>query len=114
MKLILRNQVHTGLQPACTWYKNQCIYCSIYRNLSTDAVRNAKFVFEGNLSSQAKINSNLFWKYVRSCTKVKSNVGILECNDGSTTETDYEIAKCLEYIFKPGASRPQAGACLVS
>ena len=70
-----------------------------YRNLSTDAVGNAKFVFERNLSSQVKTNSNLFWKYVRSCTKVKSNVGILEHSDGSTTESDYEAANVLNTFF---------------
>ena len=71
----------------------------MYRNLSTDAVRNAKFVLERNLSSQVKTNSNLFWKHARNCTKVKSNVGILERNDGSTTETDYEAANVLNTFF---------------
>ena len=72
---------------------------NMHRNLSTNAVTSAKFVFERNLPSQAKTNSNLFWKYVRSCTKVKSNVGILKRNDGLTTETDYEADNVLNTFF---------------
>ena len=37
--------------------------------------------------------SNLFWKHVRSCRKVKIIVGIIKRDDGSTTETHYEAAK---------------------
>ena len=33
--------------------------------------------------------------YDRSCTKVRSNVGTLERDDGSFTETDYEAANVL-------------------
>ena len=49
-----------------------------YRNLSTTAVRHAKYTFEKNLASKVKSDGNLFWKYVRSCTKVQSSVGAME------------------------------------
>ena len=70
-----------------------------YRNLSTIAVRDAKYTFERNLASKVKSDCNLFWKYVRSCTKVQSNVGIMERDDGSPTETDYEAANVLNTFF---------------
>ena len=61
-----------------------------FKMLPTALVRDAKYMFENNLASKVKSNSNIFWKYVRSCTKVQSNVSILECDDGLFTETDYE------------------------
>ena len=66
-----------------------------FRNLSTTAVRDAKYMFEKKLASEVKSNSNLFWKYVRSHTKIRSNVGILEHDDRSFTVTDYEAANVL-------------------
>ena len=68
------------------------------RNFTT-AVRDAKYIFEKNLASKVKSDCNIFWKYVRSCTKVQSNVGILERDDGSFTETDYEAANVLNSFF---------------
>ena len=56
-------------------------------------------MFEKNLASKVKCDCNIIWKYVRSCTKVRSNVGILEHDDGSFTETDYEAANVLNSFF---------------
>ena len=70
-----------------------------YRNLSTTAVRHAKYTFEKNLASKVKSDCNLFWKYVRSCTKVQSSVGAMERDDGILTETDYETANVLNSYF---------------
>ena len=70
-----------------------------YRNLSTTAVRHAKYTFEKNLASKVKSDCNLFWKYVRSCTKVQSSVGAMERGDGILTETDYETANVLNSYF---------------
>ena len=56
-------------------------------------------MFEKNLASKVKSDCNIFCKYVRSCTKVRSNVGILERDDGSFTETDYEAANVLNSFF---------------
>ena len=63
------------------------------------AVRDAKYMFEKKLASEVKSNSNLFWKYVRSHTKIRSNVGILKRDDGSFTVTDYEAANVLNTFF---------------
>ena len=66
-----------------------------YRNLYATAVRDAKYMFERNLASRVKSNCSLFWKYGRNYAKVRSNIGTLECDDGSPTETDYEAANVL-------------------
>ena len=71
----------------------------MFRNLSTIAVRDAKYTFKRNLASKVKSDCNIFWKYVRSCTKVQSNFGILERNGGLFTETDYEAANVLNTFF---------------
>lgn len=75
-----------------------------FRNLSATTGRDAKNMFERNLAFKVKSNCNLFWNYVRSCTKVSSDVGVLECGDGSLTETDYEVVNVLN-TFLPACSQ---------
>ena len=64
-----------------------------YRNNAIAAVRKAKSTFQTNLANNVKHklhNPSLFWKYVRGCTRVHHDVGILLQDDGSFTHSGYE------------------------
>ena len=70
-----------------------------YRNNATAAERKAKSTFQTNLANNVKHNPSLFWKYVRDCTRVHHDVGILLQDDGSFTHSDYESAYILNKFF---------------
>ena len=44
-------------------------------------------------------NPSLFWKYIRGCTRVHHDVGILLQDDGSFTHSGYESANTLNKFF---------------
>ena len=65
------------------------------RNKVTAAVKYAKSTFETNLARNIQHNPNLFWKYVRSNTKVRDDVDKLVKRDGTLTCSDRDVANCL-------------------
>ena len=58
-----------------------------YGNAATAALRKAKSTFEINFANNVKHNASLFWKYVRDCTRVHHDVGILLQDYGSFTHS---------------------------
>ena len=56
------------------------------------SIRKAKSSFETSLASNVKKNPSLFWKYVRSNSKVWNDVLAITKDDGCTTSSDYETA----------------------
>ena len=57
-------------------------------NACYKAVKYAKSTFETNLARNIQHNPNLFWKYVRSNTKVRDDVDKLVKRDGTLTCSD--------------------------
>ena len=69
------------------------------RNAAIISIRKAKSSFETNLASHVKNSSSLFWKYVRSNSKVQNDVLAITKDDGSTTSSDYKTANSLNSFF---------------
>ena len=69
------------------------------RNNATAAVKHAKSTFETKLARDIQHNPNLFWKYVRSNTKVRVDVDKLLKDDGTLTCSDHEVANHLNDFF---------------
>ena len=67
----------------------------IARNMVTAKLRQAQYEYEKNLAAKIKTDNKLFWKYVSSKTKTKTNVGSLKKPDRSLTATDQETANVL-------------------
>ena len=99
MKAVKQKRKTLMKYKATKWMSDFVTYTKC-RNLSTAAVRDANYMFEKNLASKVKSDYNRLWKYVRSCTKVRSNVGLLERDDGSFTETDYEAPNVLNSFLQ--------------
>ena len=68
------------------------------RNTATNEVRKAKKRFEHKLAKECTINPKAFWKYIKSKTVSKENIGILQYN-GITAESDIEKAELLNSFF---------------
>ena len=68
------------------------------RNAATTEVRAAKKYFEQRIAKESKDNPKAFWKYVKSKTVCKTNVGNLKYN-GKMAETDMEKAEMLNLFF---------------
>ena len=68
------------------------------RNAVTTEVRAAKKYFEQRIAKESKDNPKAFWKYVKSKTVCKTNVGNLKYN-GKMAETDMEKAEMLNLFF---------------
>ena len=71
----------------------------IARNAAIPELRKSKYSYEKDLAVKIKTDSRLFWSYVRSKIKTKSNIGQLETPDGSCTNEDNEKAKILNNYF---------------
>ena len=65
------------------------------RNAATTEVRAAKKYFEQRIAKESKDNPKAFWKYVKSKTVCKTNVGNLKYN-GKMAETEMEKAEMLK------------------
>ena len=62
------------------------------RNIATNEVRKAKQSFEQNIAKECQKNPKAFWRYIKSKTVPKSNIGNLKYN-GKVAETDWDIEK---------------------
>ena len=82
----------------CKTNENYTQY-KIARNAAISELRKSKYSYEKDLAAKIKTDSKLFWSYVRSKTKTKSNTGQLEMPDGSYTNEDNEKAEILNNYF---------------
>ena len=61
-------------------------------------LRKAKYYHEKDLAAKIKINSKLFWGYVKSKLKTKSAIGQLEVSDGPAINGNQERANLNNYL----------------
>ena len=67
----------------------------IARNNVITELRISKYNYENDLAAKIKTDNKLFWSYVRSKMKTKSNIGQFELPDGSYTNDNQEKAEIL-------------------
>ena len=67
------------------------------RNIATNEVRKAKQSFEQKIAKECQKNPKAFWRYIKSKTVPKSNIGNLKYN-GKVAETDIEKAEILTHF----------------
>ena len=68
-----------------------------HRNIATNEVRKAKQSFEQKIAKECQKNPEAFWRYIKSKTVPKSNIGNLKYN-GKVVETDIEKAEILTHF----------------
>ena len=69
------------------------------RNIATNEVRKAKQSFEQKIAKECKKNPKAFWRYIKSKTIPKANIGNLKYN-GKVAETDIEKAEILNSFLR--------------
>ena len=69
------------------------------RNNVISELRRSKYSYEKDLASKIKTDNKLFWSYVRSKIKTKSNIGQMESPDGNYTNDNQEKAEILNSYF---------------
>ena len=69
------------------------------RNNVISELRRSKYSYEKDLASKIKTDNKLFWSYVRSKIKTKSNIGQMESIDGNYTNDNQEKAEILNSYF---------------
>ena len=69
------------------------------RNQVTSSVRNDRIAFERNISTEIKNNNKVFWRYVNSQRKSKTNIPDLKRKDGTLATEDQEKAEILNEQF---------------
>ena len=69
------------------------------RNEVVSELRRSKYGYEQDLATKIKTDNKLFWSYVCSKIKTKSNFGHLELPDGSFTNDNQERAEILNSYF---------------
>lgn len=69
------------------------------RNETVNLIRNTRRQFETKLAKTAKKNPKAIAKYIRSQSKIKDRVTNLLKDDGSTTNSDREVAETLQEFF---------------
>ena len=62
-------------------------------------LRRSKYNYEKDLAAKIKIDNTLFWSYVRSKMKTKSNIGQFELPGGSYTNDSQEKEEILNSYF---------------
>ena len=72
---------------------------TVQHNLVTTLVRSARVTYENDRASKVQNNPKQFWAYVNQTAKVKPRIGMLEREDGTTTDNDTEIATMLNDYF---------------
>ena len=73
-----------------------------YKTARNDVIRElrrSKYNYERDLAAKIKTDNKLFWSYVRSKMKTKSNIGQLELPDGSLTNDSQQKAEILNSYF---------------
>ena len=82
----------------------------IVRNKVISELRKAKYYHEKNLAAKIKIDSKLFWAYVRLKLKTKSAIVQLESPDGLVVDGNQERANLLNRyfasVFSKGGTNP--------
>ena len=71
----------------------------IKQNEVVSELRKSKYSYEQDLATKIKTDNKLFWSYVRSKIKTKSNFEQLELPDGSFTNDNQERAEILNGYF---------------
>ena len=71
----------------------------IARNNVITKLRRSKYNYEKDLAAKIKTDNKLFWSYVHSKMKTKSNIGQFELPDGSYTNDNQEKAEILNSYF---------------
>ena len=69
------------------------------RNEVITELRRSKNNYEKDLATRIKTDNKLFWSYVRSKIRTKSNIGQLELPDGRSTNDNQEKAEILNNYF---------------
>ena len=69
------------------------------RNKVTTEMRRSKYNYEKNLASKIKTDSKLFWSYVRSKLKTKTNLNQLKQACGTLTNDNQQKADLLNCYF---------------
>ena len=64
------------------------------RNKVTTEMRRSKYNYENNLASKIKTDSKLFWSYVRSKLRTKTNLNELKQACGTITNDNQQTATC--------------------
>ena len=62
-------------------------------------LRRSKYNYEKDFAAKIKTDNKLFWSYVRSKMKTKSNIGQFELPNGSFTNDNQEKAEILNSYF---------------
>ena len=78
------------------------------RNIATNEVRKAKQYFEQKIAKECQKNPKAFWRYIKSKTVQKSNIGNLKYN-GKVAETDIEKADILNSFLSSVYSEEDTG-----
>ena len=69
------------------------------RNQVTHKVREDRQDFETRLAKEVKENTKVFWRYVNSCKKTRTNLPDLRKKDGTFTNSDQQKAEALNEQF---------------
>ena len=78
--------------------ENYTLYKSARNEVITE-LRRSKYNYEKDLATRIKTDNKLFWSYVRSKIRTKSNIGQLELPDGSSTNDNQEKTEILNNYF---------------
>ena len=78
--------------------ENYTLYKSARNEVITE-LRRSKYNYEKDLATRIKTDNKLFWSYVRSKIRTKSNICQLELPDGSSTNYNQEKAEILNNYF---------------
>ena len=78
------------------------------RNIATNEVRKAKQSFEQKIAKECQKNPKAFWRYIKSKTVRKSNIGNLKYN-GKVAETDIEKAEIFNSFLSSAYSEEDTG-----
>ena len=76
-------------------YKEDYLIYAKARNQAKSACRKVVRLYEKDIACQIKQNPKHFWRYVKSKLKVRQGVPNLEREDGTLTETDFDMAEVL-------------------
>ena len=69
------------------------------RNLAADSVKKAKFSYEKNITLKSKEDSKMFWRFVKSRTKVNDKLKCLVNKKGEIVTQDQDKAELLNSFY---------------
>ena len=97
---VIRKKTHTKWQKYLhnKTEENYTLYKSARYEVIAE-LRRSKYNYEKDLATRIKTDKKLFWSYVRSKIRTKSNIGQLELPDGSSTNDNQKKAEILNNYF---------------